>query len=144
KALNRIVAIKPGGRGDISESHVLWSQRKHLPVVPSPLLYQGQLFLVKPGGILTVLDARTGELGKQERLPFAGGDYYASPAGGDAKVYSLSQRGQLNVVSAAADWKTLHRARFEEDVYATPAIVDGKIYLRTTGHLYCFGLKSEK
>src|SRR5262249_53595652 len=93
KALNRIIAIKPGGQGDISESHVVWQQRKHLPVVPSPLLYQGHLFLVKTGGILTTLDARTGQPVKQDRLPFGGGDYYSSPVGGDGKVYFLNQRG---------------------------------------------------
>jgi outer membrane protein assembly factor BamB len=140
KARNRIVAIKPGGQGDISDSHVLWEQRRYLPVVPSPLLYQGHLFLVKTGGILTTLDARTGKPVKEERLP-GGGDYYSSPVGGDGKVYLVSQRGHLAVVSAAGDWKLLHRARFEEDVYATPAIVDGRIYLRTAGHLYCFGVR---
>jgi outer membrane protein assembly factor BamB len=139
-AKNRIVAIKPGGQGDVTESHVLWEQRKHLPVVPSPLFYEGHLFLVKPGGILTSLDAKTGEMVKQDRLG-GGGDYYASPVGGDAKVYFLSQRGHLTVVSAAGDWRVLHRARFEDDTYATPALVDGRIYLRTTNHLYCFGLR---
>src|SRR5262249_39832850 len=78
QARNRIIAIKPGGQGDISETHVLWSQRKYLPVIPSPLLYQGHLFLVKTGAILTTLDAKTGQPVKQERLP-GGGDYYASP-----------------------------------------------------------------
>src|SRR5262249_4633380 len=55
-ARNRIVAIKPGGTGDVTESHVLWEQRKHLPVIPSPLLYHDHLFMVKTGGILTTLD----------------------------------------------------------------------------------------
>ena len=141
KAMNRMIAIKPGGKGDVSESHVLWSQRKNLPVVASPLLYQGQFFLIKTGGILNVLDAKTGKSRFTERMPNAGGDYYSSPVGGDGKVYCLNERGNLTVVSAEPDWKVLHRGRFEEDVYATPAIVDGKIYLRTVGHLYCFGIK---
>lgn len=141
KAINRIIAIKPGGQGEISESHVMWEQRKYLSVVPSPLFYQGHLFLVRPAGLLATLNARTGELVAQERLPQAGGDYYASPVGGDGKVYLLSQRGQLNVVSATGQWRELHRSRFEEEVYATPALVEGRIYLRTTGHLYCFGLR---
>jgi outer membrane protein assembly factor BamB len=141
KALNRIIAIKPGGDGDVSESHVLWAQRKDLPVVPSPLFFQERLFLVKPGGILTTLDARTGKALKKERLPNAAGDYYSSPVGGDGKVYCLNERGRLTVVSAGDDWKVLHQARFEEDAYATPALIDGRIYLRTAGHLYCFGAK---
>jgi hypothetical protein len=141
KARNRIIAIKPGGQGEVTESHVLWEQRRDLPVIPSPLLYEGHLFLVKPGGILTTLNLRTGERIGQERLPQGGGDYYSSPVGGDGKVYLLSQRGQLSVVSAAGEWKVLHRARFDDEVYATPALVEGRIYLRTNGHLYCFGLQ---
>jgi outer membrane protein assembly factor BamB len=139
-ARNRIVAIKPGGQGDVSSSHVRWSQKKSLPVVPSPLHYRGHLFLVKNGGLVTSLDARTGRPVKQERVP-GSADYYASPVGGDGKVYLVSQHGHLTVLSAEGDWRVLARTRFEEDVYATPALVDGRIYLRTTGHLYCFGMR---
>ena len=64
-----------------------------------------------------------------------------APVGGDAKVYILSQEGELTVISAQAQWEVLHRADFREDVFATPALVDGRIYLRTAGHLYCFGVK---
>lgn len=143
-ARNRIVAIKPGGTGDVTESHVAWSQKKHLPVVSSPLLYRGHLFMAKNGGIVTTLDVRTGQPVKQERVP-GGSDYYSSPVGGDGKVYLLSQRGHLTVISAEGDWQILSRARFEDEAYATPAVVDGRIYLRTAGYLYCFGrMKDEK
>jgi len=138
-AKNRIMAIKPGGRGDITATHVLWSQRKYLSVVPSPLFYQGLLFLVKNGGLLVTLDARTGQLVKQGRIP-GPGDYYCSPVAGDGKVFLVSQRGQLTVVSAEGSWRVLGKADFGEEVYGTPALVDGHIYLRTKGHLYCFGL----
>lgn len=141
-AQNRLVAIKPGGRGDITATHVLWSHDRHLPFVPSPLLYKGQLFLVKNGGFVTTLDAHTGKLAKTGRAPGAA-NYYASPVGGDGKVYLVSERGELTVISAEPQWRFLSRARFEEDVYATPALLDGRIYLRTTGHLYCFGEKSK-
>jgi outer membrane protein assembly factor BamB len=139
-AQNRMIAIKPGGKGDVTESHVLWSQPKYLPFVPSPLLYRGNIFMVRNGGIVASLDAKTGKLAKEARAG-GSGDYYASPVGGDGKIYVLSQQGDLAVASAEAQWNVLHTARFEEDVYATPAIVDGRIYLRTAGHLYCFGLQ---
>ena len=58
---------------------------------------------------------------------------------GDGKIYLLSQEGRLTVISAAGDWQVLHTAEFGEPTYATPALVDGCIYLRTAGHLYCFG-----
>jgi outer membrane protein assembly factor BamB len=139
-AQNRMVAIKPGGSGDVTGTHVLWVQTKNLPFVPSPLLYQGRLFLVKNGGIVSALDAKTGNLLKQERVP-AAGDYYASPVAGDGKVYLLNQAGELTVISAEAEWRVLAAADFGEETYATPALVDGRIYLRTMGHLYCFGLQ---
>jgi outer membrane protein assembly factor BamB len=139
-AENRLVAIRPGGTGEITDSHVLWSQDRNLPFVASPLYHKGLLYLVKDNGILTVLDAGTGKPTRSDRLQ-AAGNYYASPVAGDGKVFVCSQKGALIVVSAEKDWKTLHKADFEEEIFATPAIVDGRIYLRTTGHLYCFGTK---
>jgi outer membrane protein assembly factor BamB len=138
EARNVVMAIKPGGRGDITQTHVLWTQHRMLPYVPSPLYCKGLLFLVKTGGLLACLDARTGQPTKHERV-FGTSGYYASPVAGDGKVYTVSQRGELSVVTAEPQWRLLHRARFEEDVFATPAIVNGRIYLRTAGHLYCFG-----
>jgi outer membrane protein assembly factor BamB len=137
-AVNRMVAIKPGGKGDVTETHVLWEQRRLLPYVPSPLYCNGQLFLIRNNGILTALDAKTGEPGKSERLQTPS-NYYASPVGGDGKVYLFSQRGDAIVVSAGESWQVLSRARFGEEVFATPAIVEGKIYVRTVGYLFCFG-----
>jgi outer membrane protein assembly factor BamB len=138
RATNRIVAIKPGAEGDATSTHVLWSYGKLLPYVPSPLLYRGCLYLVKNGGILNCLDAATGKPLKQERLP-GPGDYYSSPVAGDGKVFFVSQRGDVSVISAGPDWKVLHRSKLGEEVFATPAIADGRIYLRTQNHLYCFG-----
>ena len=138
-AHNRMLALKPGGVGDISKTHVLWSQRRYLPIVSSPLYYKDHIFLARSGGLLTTLDAKTGKPVRTERLPGAGGDYYASPVAGDGKVYLLSQSGNLTVVSGEGQWQVLGKARFGEEVFATPAIVDGRLYLRTAGHLYCFG-----
>lgn len=138
QAINRMIAVKPGGQGDITESHVLWEQKKYLSVIPSPLLYRSQLFLIRNGGLLAVFDSKTGENSKQERVGGTG-NYYASPVGGDGKVYVFSQRGEGSVFSAEAEPKLLSRSRFNEEIFATPAIVDGRIYVRTAGHLYCFG-----
>ena len=67
-------------------------------------------------------------------------NYYSSPVTGDGKIYVLNEVGQLSIVSAERKWRVLSSTDFGEDAHATPAIVDGKIYLRTAGHLYCFGL----
>jgi outer membrane protein assembly factor BamB len=92
---------------------------------------------VKDGGILTCLDSKTGQQQKSGRV-MGTGNYYASPVAGDGKIYLLSQRGTLSVVSAEAQWQVIHSAEFGEETYATPALLDGRIYLRTSGHLYCF------
>jgi outer membrane protein assembly factor BamB len=136
-AHNRLVAIRPGGKGDVTDTHVVWAHAKDLPTIASPLCYRGLVFLAKDGGLISALDARTGRPAKQERV-VPGATYYSSPVGGDGKVYLVSQRGDLAVLSAEPRWRVLSRAKFDEDVYATPALAAGRIYLRTTGHLYCF------
>ena len=135
---NVVIAIKPGGRGDATTSHVAWEQARFVPFCSSPLYYRNLVFTVKDGGIASSLDARTGKALKTGRLPQTG-EYYASPVAGDGKVYFVNQDGKLTVVSAEGLWKPLHTADFAEEVYATPALLDGRIYLRTAGHLYCFG-----
>jgi outer membrane protein assembly factor BamB len=141
RAHNVLLAIKPGGEGDITATHVLWRHEKHLPYIPSPLVYEGRLYLVKDGGILSSLDAQTGKPMKQSRI-FGNVDYFSSPVAGDGKVYLVSESGEVNILRAQSQWETISTAKLDEEVYATPALVDGRIYLRTRGHLYCFGLKA--
>ena len=143
KTRNVLVAIKPGGSGDVTSSRVLWEFTKFVPFVASPVYAAGHVFTVKDGGILTSLDAETGAPIKTKRLA-AIGNYYSSPVAGDGKVYLANQRGRITVITAEGDWQVLSTTDFDEDCYATPAIVDGKIYLRTNGHLYCFGLPESK
>ncbi len=136
-ARNVVLAIKPGGRGEATDSHVLWEYTRFVPFCASPVYYNGRLFTIKDGGIVSCLDAKTGQPLKQGRIP-ATQSYYASPVAGDGKIYLLNQPGQLTILSAADPWQVLHTADFAEETYATPAIADGQIFLRTTGHLYCF------
>lgn len=135
---NAMVAIKPGAKGEASESHLLWKQPKLVPFCSSPVAVNGLVFTIKDGGILACLDAKTGKHFKQGRA-FGTEDYYSSPVAGDGKVFLIDEEGRLTVVSAAKDWQILHTAEFNENSYATPALVDNKIYLRTNQHLYCFG-----
>jgi outer membrane protein assembly factor BamB len=132
------MAIRPGGRGNVTDSHVEWTYSRSIPRNASPIQVGGALFFVNDGGVFTSLDAATGRLVRQARLAGAS-KYFSSPVSGDGKIYVLSDRGTLSVVSAKADWKLLGDADFGEDVYATPAISNGRIYIRTVAHLYCFG-----
>ena len=136
---NVALAIRPSGAGDITESHVLWKQNRYLPYIPSLLHYRGCLFWVKRGGIVASLDPGTGKTLKVGRV--AGqSQYFSSPVAADGKIYLLSEKGELSVISAEPEWRQLSQADFKEDAYATPAIAGGRIYLRTTQYLYCFGL----
>ncbi len=138
KSRNVTIAIQPGAVGEATSSHVLWEQMKFVPFCASPLHYNERVFTVKDGGIFCCLDAKTGAPRKQARLP-ATDSYYASPVAGDGKVYTVNADGKLTVVSAQDQWEVLHSAEFGEEVYATPALVDNRIYLRTKGQLYCMG-----
>ncbi|MEX2175008.1 MAG: PQQ-binding-like beta-propeller repeat protein, partial [Pirellulaceae bacterium] len=136
---NVVLAIEPGASAGAGQPQVRWQFEKFVPFCASPLVYRGRVFTVKDGGILSCLAAATGIAHKTGRV-VGTSNYYASPVGGDGKVYLLSQRGTLSVVEAGDQWRVIHSAEFGEETYATPALVDGRIYLRTSGHLYCFGI----
>ena len=136
-ARNTLLAIKHGGSGDLSRS-VLWRMQKFLPNVPSPLIYQGVLYLVKDGGIFSSIDPKTGEILKQGRLTGALDTYYSSPVAAAGKIYLFSQTGIGTVLKAGGQWEILASNDMDDPVFATPAIVDNKMYVRTRGALYCF------
>ena len=137
-AENCLVAIRAGGRGDVTKTRVLWRYRKALPNTASPLLYEGVLYLVRDG-IFTSLNAETGEVMKQARLTGALGNYWASPVEADRKIFLASEEGKVVVVSAEANWEIQAINNLDEEIFATPAIVDGRIYVRTREALWCFG-----
>ena len=137
-SVNSVMAVRLGGKGDVTESNVLWRYFKSLPNATSPLYYDGIVYLMKEGGILTALDAKTGQVLKQGRLPGALDYYYSSPVGADGKVFAVSQSGHLSVIKAGREWEPLARNDLDDECFATPAIVDGRIYVRTHSTLYCF------
>ena len=120
----------------MTATHVLWRFEKSLPDVPAPLVYKDVVFLVRSGGIATTLNAETGKVVKQARLTGALDDYYASPIGVDGKVYIASEHGKIVVLRAAGDWEILAINDFESDIFATPAMSEGKLYIRTQNALY--------
>jgi hypothetical protein len=89
----------------VTASHVLWQYDKSLPDVPGILLYRGVLYLIRNGGIVQTLDPASGKLLKQERLPNALDQYYASPVAGDGKVFMIARDGIVSVLEAGAEWK---------------------------------------
>jgi outer membrane protein assembly factor BamB len=119
---------------------VAWKFTRGLPYVSSPLYYEGRIYLIKTGGMLSSVDAKTGQpYYTQERLD-APGDYYSSPVAGGGRIYVASLEGKLTVVKAGGDKpEILHQAEFGERILASPALVGDKLYLRTQHTLYAFG-----
>ena len=138
---NSAMAVKLGGTGDVTETHVLWQFEKSLPDVPSPLVHNDVVFLFRSGGSATTLDAKTGKVIKQARLTGALEDYYASPVAADGKVYVASEHGKVVVLTAAGDWDILAVNDFDSEIYATPAIDAGRMYIRTRDALYAVGAR---
>lgn len=140
-AVNQLFAIKPGGSGNITDTHVVWQQNKHLPYVSSPVAVNGRIFTMKSGGLASAYDTKSGSPVYQAERVDASGDYYASAVAADGRVYVISQRGTVVVLDATSETlKVLARNDLKAPVFASPAIVDGVIYIRTDKQVMAFGL----
>jgi outer membrane protein assembly factor BamB len=137
-----LIRTRLNGKGDVSGSHVDWRQTKGLPYVTAPLLYEHILYVIRDGGILSTFQPESGKLLQQERLKDGAGEYYAQPVAGDGKIYFVNKEGRVSVVKAGEKWELLSSEDLNEQVIATPAIAESRVYLRTEGTLYCFGDKA--
>ncbi len=133
-----VVAIRPGGRGDIAATHVAWRHDKGVVSVPSPLAVGGYLFALKDGGVITCFDAKSGAVLWQQRLP-ARGNYFASPVAGEGKIYVVSEEGEVSVVAAKPAYELIATNSMGGRTMASPAISGGRVFIRTDEHLYCVG-----
>jgi outer membrane protein assembly factor BamB len=129
----RLLAIRPDGRGDVTDTHVVWSRKKAVPLTPSPLLAGAELYVVSDGGVASCLDAKTGQPHWTERL---GGDFSASPLLAGGKVYFQNEEGVGYVVKAETRFELVARNDMKERTLASYAAADGAIFLRTAEHLY--------
>ena len=135
---NGLYAIKLGGRGDVTKSHVVWRHEKGLPNIPSPLVYQNVLFMLREGGILTSFNPMDGHIYKQGRVEGAVDTYFASPVLADGKLITASRDGKVAVIKPAPQWEVMSVGDFGEEIWATPAAADGQLFVRTQKALYCF------
>jgi outer membrane protein assembly factor BamB len=132
-----LAAIRPGGRGDITESHVSWNLRRGIPEIPSPVFHSGRLYLVRDGGILSCVRADTGEVLYRERLG-AEGQYEASPVIVDDHVCLISSRGVFTAVKSGDTFEIAHQVDLNASVAATPAMDRASFYIRTEKALLAF------
>jgi outer membrane protein assembly factor BamB len=110
-----------------------------VPVVSSPLLYGNILYTIKDGGIVTSLDPATGNVLKSARVRDAIDSYYASPVAADGKIFLTSETGKVSVIRPGAQWDVLAVHDLGEPAYASPAMSNGRLYVRTDSALYAFG-----
>ena len=135
---NIIQAIRGGGTGDVTKTHVLWNEDHKTPSnLSSPLYYNGRLYLVKSGGMSSCYDTRDGKLLWERSRLGNFGDYYASPIAADGRVYIAGKNGFIVVLQDGPALKVLSKNDLGEDIIATPAIADGRLFVRTRENLYC-------
>ena len=130
------MAIRPGGRGDVSSTHVVWMVPTGAPYVSSLLHYQGIVYMANDVGVLTAVDAKTGERVWQQRVD---GVFSASPVGGGGHVYFVSENGDTVVVKAGRAPEIVARNAIAERALASPAIANGRLFIRTDDHLFAIG-----
>ena len=130
------MAIRLGGRGDVSETHVVWRVPTGAPYISSILYYSGLVYMANGSGIVTAVDAGTGERVWQDRL---GGIYSASPVAGDGKVYFFSETGETLVLEAGPELRVLAPNDLGERVVSSPAVSGGRIFIRTDESLIAVG-----
>jgi outer membrane protein assembly factor BamB len=128
-----LFAVRADGAGDVTQTHVAWKTGRGVPRMPSPLLVGDLLFLLGDSGVMTCLEARTGQEIWQERI---GGEYAASPVSAGGRIYCFAQDGKAAVLKAGRRLEVLARNTLDAGFMASPAISDGALFLRTRTHLY--------
>lgn len=134
-----LMAIKPDGKGDVTETHVVWKERRGAPHTPSPLLVGEELYVVSDRGTATCFDAKTGKVHWAERVDGAG--FSSSPIVAGGRVYFLSEDGITTVVKASKTFERVAKNEMGERTLASFAVADGTLLLRTDKHLYRFDAK---
>jgi len=130
------MAVRPGGTGDLTATHIVWRNLRGGPHVPSPLYRDGRLYIVNDTGIATCLDAADGHTMWQHRLR---GRFSMSPVGCRDRILVTNEEGHSTIFKAADQFEALAESDLDEPVLATPALVDDRLYFRSAGHLWCIG-----
>jgi outer membrane protein assembly factor BamB len=143
-----IFVVRAGARGDLTlpegESKggpVVWSRTGRGSYMPTPLVYQGVLYVLSNNGVLDAYDLRTGEELYRQRLPLVGSGFSASPVASDGKLYLSNEDGEMLVVAAGRTFTHVSTNSMGELLMATPALSDGVMYVRSSSSLFAVGRK---
>lgn len=128
-----MLAVRADGSGDVTDTHVAWTLRRGAPHTPSPLLVGSELYMVSDYGVLTCIDAESGEVHWQHRI---GGNYSASPVFADGRIYLQSEEGKTTVLAPGTTYSELAVNQLDGSTLASMAVADGSVFLRTDSHLY--------
>ena len=128
-----MLAVRPDGTGDVTNSHVAWKLARGAPLTPSPIVVGDELYMVNDAGIASCLDARTGTVIWQQRL---GGTYSASPVFADGRIYFLAEQGVTTVIAPGKEFRRLAANPLDGGLLASMAVSNSSVFLRTDTHLY--------
>ena len=128
-----LLAIRPDGKGDVTNTHVKWKTSSGVPHTAAPLLVGSELYLVSDKGVASCLDAKTGRRHWRERI---GGDYSSSPIHANGKIYFQSEQGEGIVVRASSRFGLLARNPLDERTLSSYAVSGETLFIRTRGNLY--------
>ncbi|MDZ4685819.1 MAG: PQQ-binding-like beta-propeller repeat protein [Planctomycetaceae bacterium] len=128
-----LYAVRTGGEGDVTDTHVAWKSSKSIPSKPTQLLVGDALYMIHDAGTATCLDAATGDVVWQQRV---GGNFSASPLYAEGRIYLLSQEGPTTVIAASRDYKVLAENKLDDGFMSSPAVAGQSLFLRTRSALY--------
>jgi outer membrane protein assembly factor BamB len=131
-----IWAVRPGGQGDVTQTQVTWKLTEGVPRKTSPALIGTSLYFLHDDGSIACVDADSGKVAWKQRL---GGQFAASPVTTADRIYCFDQRGKTTVLAAGPSAKPLAVNSLDEGCFASPAAVDGSLFVRSKAHLYCIG-----
>ncbi|MFZ4987036.1 MAG: PQQ-binding-like beta-propeller repeat protein [Blastocatellia bacterium] len=135
-SVGQLFAVKTGGSGNITGSHVAWKHKRGVSNKPSILLIDDLIYMIGDTGILSCLEAKTGSLVWMKRI---GGEFSASPIYADGKIYLVDETGKSTVIRPGRQFNLVAENTLDEGALASPAAVDGALFIRTRTHLYRIG-----
>lgn len=132
---HHILAIQPDGEGNVTRSKIVWRTTKGVSYVPSPIIEGAYFLVVSDSGVAHCFDAASGEIVWAERM----GEHHASLVSAEGRVYFLNDNGVMNVVQPGPRFERVAQNEIGEKTFASPAISQGRLFLRGDKHLFCIG-----
>lgn len=132
-----LIAVRPGGKGNITDNHVQWELNRGIPEIPSPVFYKNRLYMVRSGGLLSAVNVATGKSLYSERLG-GSGQYSASPVIANGNLYLASETGQVTIAKTGDTFGIVHQHKLGESTHVSPAFDASTLYIRGAKHLWAF------